>query len=176
MVRTVSDTRHFPTISVRFSYRKSPFPPMAEAVCLWPNDVDSTRISIMAEKLLDRRRRIIRVKHYSLRTDVRTTMIYMHVVQRGALGARSPLDGLNRSFFNAHAPARRFAVQPVCESSGEKRLFARGCRSNSISAHPGNFRRSATALIEFHPHTLAKSRFSPLDSHTGCTANRRAGA
>ncbi|MBU1187772.1 MAG: integron integrase [Gammaproteobacteria bacterium] len=26
-------------------------------------------------------------------TDVRTTMIYTHVVQRGALGARSPLDG-----------------------------------------------------------------------------------
>jgi hypothetical protein len=67
---------------------------MAEAVCLWPNDVDSTRISIMAEKLLDRMRRIIRVKHYSLRTDVRTTMIYTHVVQRGALGARSPLDRL----------------------------------------------------------------------------------
>ena len=28
-------------------------------------------------------------------SDVRTTMIYTHVVQRGALGARSPLDGLN---------------------------------------------------------------------------------
>lgn len=27
-------------------------------------------------------------------SDVRTTMIYTHVVQRGALGARSPLDGL----------------------------------------------------------------------------------
>ena len=24
--------------------------------------------------------------------DVRTTMIYTHVIQRGALGARSPLD------------------------------------------------------------------------------------
>ena len=48
----------------------------------------------MAGELLDRMRRIIRVKHYSLRTDVRTTMIYTHVVQRGALGARSPLDGM----------------------------------------------------------------------------------
>lgn len=28
-------------------------------------------------------------------SDVRTTMIYTHVVQRGALGARSPLDGLD---------------------------------------------------------------------------------
>lgn len=27
-------------------------------------------------------------------SDVRTTMIYTHVVQRGAPGARSPLDGL----------------------------------------------------------------------------------
>jgi site-specific recombinase XerD len=27
-------------------------------------------------------------------SDVRTTMIYTHVVQRGALGARSPLDGM----------------------------------------------------------------------------------
>ena len=34
----------------------------------------------MAEKLLDRMRRIIRVKHYSLHTDVRTTMAYTHVV------------------------------------------------------------------------------------------------
>ena len=39
-------------------------------------------------------RRIIRMKHYSLRTDVRTTMIYTHVVQREALGARGPLDGM----------------------------------------------------------------------------------
>ena len=67
---------------------------MAEAASVWPNGVDSTRVSIMAKKLLDRMRGIIRVKHYSLRTDVRTTMIYTHVVQRGALGARSPLDGM----------------------------------------------------------------------------------
>jgi len=67
---------------------------MSEAACVWPNGADSSWISIMAEKLLDRMRRIIRVKHYSLRTDVRTTMIYTHVVQRGALGARSPLDGM----------------------------------------------------------------------------------
>ena len=40
----------------------------------------------MAKKLLDRMRGIIRVKHYSLRTDVRTTIIYTHVVQRSALG------------------------------------------------------------------------------------------
>jgi len=46
----------------------------------------------MAEKLLDRMRRIIRVKHYSLRTE--KAMIYTHVVQRGALGASSPLDGM----------------------------------------------------------------------------------
>ena len=67
---------------------------MAEAASVWPNGIDSTWISIMAEKLLDRMRRIIRVKHFSLRTDVRPTMIYTHVVQRGALGARSPLDGM----------------------------------------------------------------------------------
>ena len=46
----------------------------------------------MAEKLLDRMRLIIRVKHYSLRTE--KAMIYTHVVQRGALGARSPLNRL----------------------------------------------------------------------------------
>jgi hypothetical protein len=28
-------------------------------------------------------------------SDVGTTMIYTHVAQRGALGARSPLDGMN---------------------------------------------------------------------------------
>lgn len=27
-------------------------------------------------------------------SDVRTTMIYTHVIERGALGARSPLDAL----------------------------------------------------------------------------------
>ena len=67
---------------------------MAETVCLWPNGVDSARTSITAAKLLDAMRRIIRMKHYSLRTDVRTTMIYTHVVQREALGARGPLDGM----------------------------------------------------------------------------------
>ena len=39
----------------------------------------------MAEKLVDRMRRIIRVEHYSLQPTVRTTMAYTHVVQRGAL-------------------------------------------------------------------------------------------
>ena len=48
----------------------------------------------MVEKLLDRMRRVIRVNCYSLRADVRTSMIYTHVVQRGAVGARSPLDGM----------------------------------------------------------------------------------
>jgi len=92
--RLAGDIRHFLTTFGRFSYRRSSFLPMAEAASVWPNGIDSTWISIMAEKLLDRMRRIIRVKHYSLRTDVRTTMIYTHVVQRGALGARSPLDGM----------------------------------------------------------------------------------
>ena len=44
----------------------------------------------MSEKLLDRMCRIIRLKHYSLRT-----MIYTHVIERGAIGARSPLDRLD---------------------------------------------------------------------------------
>ncbi len=43
----------------------------------------------MSGKLLDRVRRIIRLKHYSLQT-----MIYTHVIEHGALGACSPLDRL----------------------------------------------------------------------------------
>ena len=43
----------------------------------------------MSEKLLDRMRRITPLKQYSLRT-----MIYTHVIERAALGARSPLDRL----------------------------------------------------------------------------------
>jgi len=52
------------------------------------------------KKLLDRVRDAIRVKHYSIRTvqellghkDVKTTMIYTHVLNRGGLAVRSPLD------------------------------------------------------------------------------------
>jgi integrase len=52
------------------------------------------------KRLLDEVRDAIRIKHYSIRTvqellghkDVRTTMIYTHVLQRGGLAVRSPLD------------------------------------------------------------------------------------
>ena len=47
-------------------------------------------------KLLDRMRNVLRVKHYSKRTehDVRTTMIYTHVLNRGGQGVISPADVL----------------------------------------------------------------------------------
>jgi integrase len=70
-------------------------------------------------KLLDRVRHAIRTRHYSRRTeqayvdslledgydirtvqellghrDVRTTMTYLHVMNRGALGVKSPMDRL----------------------------------------------------------------------------------
>ena len=40
----------------------------------------------MAEKSHYRMDRIIRVEHYNLRTDVRTNMIYTHVVSAASLG------------------------------------------------------------------------------------------
>jgi hypothetical protein len=66
----------------------------------------------MAEKLLDRIRRMIRVKHYSVRAEkaylhwagrwvpglrqsgVRGKMIRTRVAEHGAPGARNPLDGV----------------------------------------------------------------------------------
>ena len=43
-------------------------------------------------RLLDRVRDAIRVGLLLGHTDLKTTMIYTHVVERGAFGARSPLD------------------------------------------------------------------------------------
>jgi hypothetical protein len=44
-------------------------------------------------RLLDQVRAAIRVRHYSRRKDVSTTMIYTHVLNRSGRGVRSPLDG-----------------------------------------------------------------------------------
>jgi len=56
-------------------------------------------------KLMDRLCEALRSRHYSRRTaqnvqellgqnDVKTTMIYTHVLNRGPAGVRSPVDGL----------------------------------------------------------------------------------
>jgi len=56
-------------------------------------------------KLLDCLREALRSRHYGRRTaqnvhqllgqnDVKTTMIYTHVLNRGPVGVRSPVDGL----------------------------------------------------------------------------------
>jgi hypothetical protein len=44
------------------------------------------------KKLLDQYSETLRNRHYSLR-DVKTTMIYTHVLQLGPLAVKSPLDG-----------------------------------------------------------------------------------
>jgi len=85
------DIRHCPINSFRLSYPKIAHLPISNWRHLGFNDVDSTQVYIVAEKLLDRMRRIISAKHYSLRTE---KAIYKHVVQRDELGARSPLDGM----------------------------------------------------------------------------------
>jgi len=80
--------RHFPTDFFRFSYKNLSNFPISDWPRLRPNGVDSIWISIMAEKLLDRMRRIIRLKHYSLRTE----QAYLHWAKRFILfhGKRHP--------------------------------------------------------------------------------------
>ena len=55
---------HFRTFSVRFTYRNAGDFPIPLVERSRPNGSDSIRIFIMAEKLLDRMRRMIRVKRY----------------------------------------------------------------------------------------------------------------
>lgn len=52
--------------------------------------------SAAAPRLIEQVRTVIRLKHYSLR-DVRTTMIYTHVLNKGGKGVRSPFDLLGVS-------------------------------------------------------------------------------
>ena len=60
---------------------------------------------VQKPKLLDRLCEALRSRHYSRRTaqdvqellrhnDVKNTMIYTHVLNRGPAGVRSPVDGL----------------------------------------------------------------------------------
>lgn len=80
--------RQFPTHFFRFSYPNSSNFPVSDLRFLRRNGPESTRVSTMAEKLLDRMRRIIRVKHYSLRTE----KAYLHWARRFILfhGKRHP--------------------------------------------------------------------------------------
>ncbi len=58
------------------------------------------------EKLLDRlRERIRTVQELLVHQDVRTTMIYTHVLNRGGLGVTSPVDALTN-------PARQLISKP----------------------------------------------------------------
>jgi hypothetical protein len=61
--------RRFPRRIVRFSYAQPSGFAVANLDGFWPDISDSKKILTMAEKLLDKMRRIIRVRHYSLRTE-----------------------------------------------------------------------------------------------------------
>jgi len=82
--RCAVDMRHFPIVIVAFSYANPSCFPMVIQTRLWPNVSTSIGDFSMAEKLLDKMRRIIRVKHYSAACTSRLA----------APDPRSPLDNL----------------------------------------------------------------------------------
>jgi len=80
--------RHFPIVIVAFSYANPSCFPMVIQARLWPNVSTVIGDFSMAEKLLDRMRLIIRLKHYSVRTE----KAYLHWARRFILfhGKRHP--------------------------------------------------------------------------------------